>query len=117
MNEKLEKVKTHIREHKHAYGYALCGAAMIAIGAVAIRKQPSNCIINTVAPIFNNAVASSLGGHLRKIVYCVDLDRYFESVTAAAAFADIPVPVMSKHLNGHKDHINGMIFKIVGVGN
>jgi hypothetical protein len=116
MDARLEKIKTHFAKYKHVYGYSACGVAITVLGVAVLRKQPPSVIINTVSPVFNNA-ASTLGGHLRKIVYSPDFDRYFGSVTEAARFAEVTTPVMSKHLNGHTDHVRGMTFKIVAVAN
>lgn len=113
-----ERVKAHWNEHKHKYGYGLCGAAIVVLGVLVLRKSPTT-IINTVAPVFNNNNSSkaSLGGHLRKIVYCAELDKWFGSVLEAAAFAGVSQPAMSKHLNGHTDHVKGLIYEIVAVAN
>jgi hypothetical protein len=74
-------------------------------------------VINTVAPVFNNNNSSNvlLGGPMRKIVHCIETDQYWPSVTAAAKAQDVLLPLMSKHLNGHHDHINEKTFEIVGV--
>jgi len=111
---RFEKIKAHFSKHKHAYGYTACGVIVAVLGAAVLKKQPS-IIVNNVSPVFNNLATSSLGGHLRKIVYCRELDRYFGSVTEAAKNANVSVPVMSKHLNGHTDHVNGVIYEIVAV--
>lgn len=114
MNERIERIKEHVRENKHLYGY---GAMTIAIGVLIKRSTGKTIIINNVAPIFNNLNKTSLGGHLRKIIYCIELDKYYESVTEAAVKAGVGLSVMSKHLNGHTDDVMGLHYKIVGVSN
>ena len=115
-----KRIKEHWDAHKHKYGYGFCGAAIVVLGVLVIRKAPTTTIINTVAPVFNNSngsVKTALGGHLRKIVYCAELDKWFNSVLDAANFAEVSSSVMSKHLNGHTDHVKGLIYEIVAVAN
>jgi len=113
-NDKVEKVKKHINDNKYRYGCAILGGVVIGL---LLRKSNPSQVINTIAPVFNNANTATLGGHLRKIVYCVELDRYFTSVTEAAEFAKVSISNMSRHLNEHTDQINQLHYKIVGVAN
>lgn len=112
--ETKEKIKKHIKDNKHIYGYGILTAVICGL---VIRKQPITNVINTVAPIFNNSNETSLGGPLRKIIYCIELDRYFPSVTEAAKYAEIAIQNMSRHINGHTPDVNGLHYKIVGVSN
>ena len=109
------KVKEHLKRNKHRYGYAILGGTVLIL--LLKKASTTTQIINTIAPVFNNVNATELGGHLRKIVYAVEPDRYFPSVTEAADFAGVSVSTMSRHLNGHTDKIYGVHFKIVGIAN
>lgn len=112
-----ERLKDHFHKYKHVYAYAACGGVIVVLGVMILKKSPTTQIINTVAPVFNNSNEVLMGGYLRKIVYCPELNRYFGSVKEAAEFAKVSVPAMSKHLNGHSDRVNGLVYKIVAVAN
>jgi hypothetical protein len=109
---KFQKIKNHILENKYRYGCVILGGAVVIL----LRRPTATTIINTVSPVFNNS-NSMLGGHLRKIVYCIELDKYFPSVTEAAEFAKTSITTMSRHLNGHNEHVHDLHYKIVGVAN
>lgn len=112
-----ERVKLHVKEHKKEY---LIGAGGVVVGAgiVMIFKQRP-MIINTIAPIFNNNNSSAVnfGGHMTKLVKCLETGEMWETVTEAAKSAGTSLPAMSKHLNGHSaEHLYGMHYAIIGVG-
>lgn len=61
-------------------------------------------------------VINNFGGHMVKFVKCVESGEIFGSVTEAAEAAGVSHSAMSKHINGHTDHIFGKEYQIVGLG-
>lgn len=53
---------------------------------------------------------------MHKIVKNTSTGEVFESVNAAAESAGVSVSAMSKHINGHTDHIFGDEYEIIGIG-
>lgn len=113
---RLDRVKRHLKDNKKTY---LIGAGCLAAG-VFLRKPGTIAIINNVAPnitpsiapVFNSAVNN--GGHMRKIVKCLDTGELWLSVTDAAKSQGKNIALMSQHLN-HPDvvpEINGLKFVI-----
>lgn len=118
--EKIEEVKVHISEHKKEYVWAGLGlAAGLTIGIV-LKKRPTQ-FINQVAPVikptFNNSNQQvNFGGYAHKIVKCNETGKVWETVKDAAFDSGIGASRLSRHLNGHTDHLNGMTYSIIGVG-
>jgi|KBSMisStaDraftv2_1062788.scaffolds.fasta_scaffold374656_1 hypothetical protein len=114
-----DRVKNHISEHKAEYWV---GSIVVVAGATyfvtrrVMTPQISAAPVfyNTVAPTFNNTV--NLGGPMTKMVKRMSDGKMWETVTEAAKEAGCTLSKMSQHLNGHKEHVNGEIYKIVGVG-
>lgn len=108
---KYQAVKLHVRRNKKFYmGF---GAGTLVVLVV---RRPAVNIVNTVSPsfmpIFNNTVNN--GGHMRKIIRCLETGELWLSVTEAAAAQGKDVALMSQHLN-HPDVvpvINGLHFAI-----
>jgi hypothetical protein len=74
-------------------------------------------VIISIAPVFNNSNQQvNFGGHTTKLVKCLETGQVWEKVTEAANAAGVGISAMSKHLNGSHDHVNGLHYKIVGVG-
>jgi hypothetical protein len=77
--------------------------------------QITNTVAPVISPVFNNVVNN--GGHIRKIVLCLETGERWGSVTDAAKAQGKNVPLMSQHLN-HPDavpHINNLTFMIEGL--
>jgi hypothetical protein len=112
----LQELKTHLQVKKKIY---LTGAGAFVMGAavgVILKSRPTtiiNQVAPNIAPVFNNTVNN--GGYMRKIVRCVETDELWPSVSKAAEAAGVAVPLMSRHLNGHHDHINDLHFVIEGL--
>ena len=60
-------------------------------------------------------VINNFGGHMTKIVRCVETGEIFESVTKAADNAGVARTLMSKHINGHSAHIDNRTYEILGL--
>jgi hypothetical protein len=119
LKEKAARVKQHFVDNKTTY---LVGAGCLAVGYL-IRKP------GVVAPVFNNTVAPSIapvmtnignvvnnGGHMHKIVQCIETGEIWEKVTDAADAAGTTLSYMSRHINGHKPDVFGLHYKIIGLG-
>lgn len=109
----ISEVKTHLNRHRTIY----ISAAVLGVGVcVGMRMSKPTQIINTVAPVFNNDNSSAaFGGYARKIVKCLETGQLWESVNDAAAAAGVSQSMMSKHLNGNKDHISNLHYQIIGL--
>ena len=106
-----EKIKGHFRKNKDRYLFFGLGAVVV----LAIRKPI------TIAPVFNNnnlpvfANVVNNGGHMRKIVRCLETDEMWPSVSKAADAVGVTIPAMSRHINGHEDHVRGLHYVIDGL--
>jgi hypothetical protein len=77
--------------------------------------QITNIASPVISPVFNNVVNN--GGHIRKIVLCLDTGERWGSVTDVAKAQGKNISLMSQHLN-HPDSvpdINGLRFIIEGL--
>lgn len=126
-HESVRNVKQHVE--KYQVVYATVGGSAITLVAVKLFGKPQvivhdggglPAVINN-APIFNNTVAPVMnniinnGGHMRKIIRCIETDELWPSMTAAAEAAGVTLEKMSKHLHGYKDHVNELHYVIEGL--
>jgi hypothetical protein len=113
-------VKKHVGEHKVAYSCAATGVVVAIVTVLVMRGRPSFSVsvAPVIAPVFNNNNSSSvnLGGYAHKLVQCDETKEIWPTVTDAAKAAGVATSVMSRCLNGHKEHIYGNHYKIIGVG-
>lgn len=122
INKRLGHGKTAVKQHvkKHQTIYA-CGATAIVcvVGTKIFGRSTviNNNVMPSIAPVMNNIVNNTVnnGGHMRKIVRCVETDELWTSVSKAAEAAESSISKMSQHLNGHKDHVNGLHYVIEGL--
>ena len=129
---KWERVKTHFRENRNLY---LLGGVCLAAGAVlgySLKDEGDEVKMEALGDInlgdinfgelektthnTTNNVMVNMGGSMHKIVKNTSTGEVFESVTAAAESAGVSTSSMSKHINGHTDHIFGDEYEIVGIG-
>lgn len=129
-----QKVKGHFKKHK--VKYIVGGTCLVAGGTVGYyvskhyhavnmnvisKVEPTNVAIGkdisikNKTDITNNVTNVNMGGHTRKIVRRVSDGKLFGSVQEAAAEAGVSQPLMSNHLNGRNDHINGGKYEIAGL--
>lgn len=116
--EQLAKLEVAKQWAKKNWKPFVTGAAVAGITVFVLRGRSAPTIINNnvtplIAPIFNNTINN--GGYMRKIVRCVETDEMWPSVGKAAEVAGVPISLMSQHLNGHKEVLNGMHFVIEGL--
>lgn len=127
-DQTVTSVKAHIRRHKTAYtvgGTAIAIAPLAFVGGKYFQRPiviDFNPTINNT-PVFNNHNIGNVvhntvnnGGHLHKMVKCLETGQIWESVTEAAEAAETPLSYMSRHINGHKPDVFGKHYQIVGIG-
>lgn len=127
-----ERVKQHVVRNR--YWYAAGGLAVVA-GALGYsigrssadgEKYYSDWEIEDVVEsqvqigdgntIENHTEITNYYGHSTKIVKCLETGEIWETVGEAARSVGVSQPVMSKHLNGRQEHINGYHYEIIGQG-
>lgn len=123
-HESVRKIKKHLQDNRQTY---LVGAGCLA-GGYFLRRPNVITVINeatapTISPVFNNSNVGNVvnnvvnnGGHMTKMVKRVSDGTIWETVTDAAEANDIPMSVLSRHINGHKPDAHGEVFQIVGIG-
>jgi hypothetical protein len=113
-NAKYKRIRQHIQDNQIPYSVA-GGVGIGVVGMLLVKGSPVH-IDNSVAPVFNNMPVFNNtvnnGGHMRKIVRCLEDDTLWLSVTDAAASRNVPLSLMSRHLNGHTDNVNGLHYVI-----
>ena len=130
-----QKVKGHFKKHKDKY--IVGGTCLVAGGTVGYyvskhyhavnmnvisRVEPTNVAIGkdiTIknnTDITNNVTNVNMGGYATKIVKRLSDGRLFPTVGEAAKEAGVDKTVMSKHINGHSNDVNGEKYKIYGLG-
>lgn len=124
---KWERVKNHFRENRNLY---LTGGVCLVAGVVlgySLKDEGDDVKMEALGDInfgeldksthnTTNNVMVNMGGPMHKIVKNTSTGEVFESVTDAAESAGVSVSTMSKHINGHTDHIYGDEYEIIGVG-
>jgi hypothetical protein len=124
---KWERVKDHFRENRNIY---LAGGVCLVAGAVlgySLKDEGDVFALEAAGDMAlgdmdksthntTNNVTVNMGGPMHKIVKNNSTGEVFESVTAAAESAGVSISSMSKHINGHTDHIFGDEYEIVGIG-
>jgi|SRR5580765_61575 len=115
--QQVQKLQAHWKSHQREY---LIGGGCLVVGYLLRRPQAiapvfNNSINNT--PVFTNAIKNTVnnGGYMRKIVRCVETDEMWPSVSKAAEVVGVPISMMSQHLNGHKEQVQGLHFVIEGL--
>jgi len=105
------RIKAHIHRHRGVYCFG-AGVAVtsFAFGFMTGIRRPM------IAPVFNNVISNTVnnGGHMRKIVRCVETGQMWLSVTDTAKTLGKSISVVSQHLN-HPElspDINGLHYVI-----
>ena len=125
---KWERVKNHFRENRKVY---LAGGVCLVVGVAlgySLKDEGDDVKMEALGDInfgeldkstnntTNNVTTVNMGGPMHKIVKNTSTGEVFESVTAAAESAGVSTSSMSKHINGHTDHIFGDEYEIIGIG-
>lgn len=129
-----ERVKNHFKEHRELYFGIGIGLGLATVTCLIMKNYSDRCLAvvpkelprstmeETSSSFFANNVRDSFnttvnyGGYSHKIVRNNNSGELFGTVTAAAESAGVPFSKMSRHLNGHMEHINNETFSIIGIG-
>lgn len=129
---KIDKLKKHVKENKKFYIGTATGFVVGAISATAFillrygsteteDKALASIDVKTLAVLskVNNNTFQTISqygniiGRPGKPVFNTITGKRFESETLAAESVGSTVSMMSRHLNEHKDHVNGQTFRFV----
>lgn len=116
---KFDRIKAHVKRHQMAYGFGAGVVTFIGVyvvGSAILRLAQSQPNTVTIMPVFNNFNTTNMGGHMTKLVECVETGETWKTVTDSAKSANAPVSLMSRHLNGHKPDVYGRHYQIIGIG-
>ena len=112
ISAQYQAVKLHVRRNKKLYIGIGIGASVVLV-----IRRPSINIVNApiMSPVFNNTVNN--GGHMRKIIRCIETGEMWPSITATAEDIGKSINTMSKHLNGYPgfETVGGMHYVIDGL--
>lgn len=119
MKERIERVKSHLRENKKVYLSGTIGVGIGAVGALLTANKSSlvkNAQIqlltwksNQTLEVFIEAL-----GDPGNIIQDNVTGTIYASQGQAARELGISASEISKHLNGKKDHVSGHIFTRLG---
>lgn len=132
LSSRWERFKAHLERNKKVYIWSAIGITAGIAGGYAIAKaeerdgghevrmyvDTGGGDIDTVV-FGDNSTESTVNnyyGHSTKIVKCLETGEIWETVGEAARAAGVSQPVMSKHLNGHTDHVYNNHYEIIGQG-
>lgn len=111
-----KKIQKHVQDNRNAYIAGGTGLAVGALGVLLLTRAPlqiNNNVTPVIAPVFNNTVNN--GGHMRKIIRCIETDEMWPTVTKSAEATGNTLNRMSQHLNGHREDLNGLHYVIEGL--
>lgn len=126
-HESVRKVTKHIEKHQVLYASGATGVLCIFGTRTFAKPTVVNNIIEqaapVISPVFNNHNIGNVvnnvvnnGGHMHKIVQCLETGEIWEKVTDAAEASGTSLSYMSRHINGHKEDVFGKHYKIIGLG-
>lgn len=116
----FDEVKIHVKKHQMKYAVGTTTVVVSGITFLVTRQFGVRTI--TVAPVFNNVINNDnsstvhFGGHMTKMVKRLSDGKIWESVTEAVEEIGCSFDKMSRHLNGHKSHVDNEVYKLIGVG-
>ncbi len=118
MNERIKKIKNHVKENKNVY---LASATSIAITTLVMRGRQGDVpkiIQKTIQIAFRAESRQTLvymaeNSTPSKPVHLVGTNLYFESLSAAARATGRPLSTISKQINGHISNVKGDIFELL----
>jgi len=136
MNERLEKIKNHVKKHKVAYSCVATGVVVTGITTLIVRGRYvslGNAGLNgsntadssvTMRPFIFNLMAKQSGnvittieregrGHPGYVTRCLETLVDYTSQADAARWAGVSPGVMSKHIAGLLPNAGGYHFEHV----
>lgn len=112
------EVIDHFKRYQLVYGVAASSAVTLLICRTTMKPAPAQ-IINTInnapviSPVVNTVVNN--GGHMRKIIRCIETDEMWSSMSKAAEAAGYSLQKMSDQIHGRTDHLDGLHYVIEGL--
>lgn len=134
MGRRIDAVKAHLTKHKWYYISAGLVVGTAGITCLIMRGSQGRCLavatnelprstmesgplsfgVRDINDSFN--VINNFGGYQSKLVQNDSTGEIYRTITEAAAKAGVSFSKMSRHLNGHMDHVDGVTYSIVGLG-
>jgi len=126
MRDYIEKVKIHIEKHKTAYSCAVTAIGVAGITALIMRNNSKPCIQGGISVLAKGGatvlgkstvlntvsyISSERQGPPSWVVRCVETGAVFTSQAKAALEMKLDPSLISSHLNGGTDHVNGYHFE------
>lgn len=119
LHEKLERIKTHVKEHRVAYIAATAGFVVgVAVTVIVLknsnvpRVEVDKLNFKWKSPTTNDlTVTFEARGHLGNPILCRETGALFASQNHAAATMGLDKGAISKHLSGKSPHVNGFTFE------
>lgn len=115
-----QRVKSHFKKHKTKYLVGgTCAVVGVTVGVYLGNKGMINFqLVNTgsvsqVQNIDNSINILTRRGHAGNIVRCIETGETYASQNRAAEVLGLDKSILSKHLNGLKEHVNGLHFEKV----
>ncbi len=113
MNERIEKIKNHVKENRKVYiGVAVGFVAGAVVILVSTNSSTINAYKSVVVTGKNNTVIANLArrGHPGYTIVCNETGVPFPSQNYAAKCMNLDPAELSRHLNGMRDQVGGFTF-------
>lgn len=120
MNERIEKIKKHIKENRKVYVAAIAGAAIGAVGVIVLKDTPTMVSIKETlnfkwrSPTTNNVIVFPALGDPGNVVQVVETGTIYASQGQAARELGVSATEISQHLNGKNPDVKGKHLKVLG---
>lgn len=126
MNERIEKIKKHVKDYKTEYACAagvvagasftfllMRGVASHRISRDIVVAASRDIVVARENGVINNVsyISSNRQGGPSWVVRCLETGKIFTSQRAAASGMDLSAANISQHLNGVRDNVNGYTFE------
>jgi hypothetical protein len=127
MNQRIEKIKVHIRDNGKVY--IAIGITFVVTAGITTIIMRNNSVLNigrdTVVTASRDIVVTGKNSTLNHVSYisaerqgppswvvrCLETNKLFTSQRSAAMSMDLAENHLSQHLNGLRDHVNGYHFE------
>lgn len=120
MNERIEKVKKHVKENRKVYIAAIAGVAVGAVGVIVLKDTPTMVSIKETlnfkwrSPTTNNVIVFPALGDPGNVVQVVETGTIYASQGQAARELGVSATEISQHLNGKNPDVRGKHLKVLG---
>lgn len=120
MNEKLGKIKKHVKDNRKVYIAAVAGVAVGAVGVLVLKDTPTLVSIKETlnfkwrSPTTNNVIVFPALGDPGNVVQVVETGTIYASQGQAARELGVDPAVISNHINGKLPNVKGKHLKVLG---